>query len=126
MAEITSDITKSLLDQIKGFERERRAVDVGRVAEVGDGIARVEGLDSVRAQELVQFQTGVLGIAFNLEKDTVGVIIMGDYLDIAEGDEVRGTGRIVSIPVGEAMVGRVVDVLGNPIDGKGPIPTDKG
>ncbi len=125
MAEMTSDITKSLLDQIKGFERERKAVDVGYVMEVGDGIARVAGLDSVRAQELVQFENDVMGIAFNLEDDNVGIIIMGDYLNIKENDEVRGTGRIVSIPVGEAMVGRVVDVLGNPIDGKGAIKADR-
>ncbi len=125
MAEMTSDITKTLLDQIKGFERERKAVDVGYVDEVGDGIARVHGLDSVRAQELVQFENGVIGIAFNLEDDNVGIIILGDYLDIREGDEVRGTGRIVSIPVGDGVVGRVIDALGNPIDGKGPIKAER-
>jgi len=121
MAELTQDITKGLLEQIKGFERDLRAVDVGTVIEVGDGIARVEGLDNVRAQELVQFQNGVMGIAFNLEEDNVGVIIMGEYTDISEGFEVRGTGRIISVPVGDAMIGRVVDTLGRPIDGKGPI-----
>ena len=121
MAELTREITRGLLEQIKGFEREIRAVDVGYVVEVGDGIARVMGLEKVRAQELVQFANGVMGIAFNLEEDNVGVIIMGDYQDIKEGDEVRGTGRIVSVPVGDGLIGRVVDVLGNPIDGKGPI-----
>ena len=121
MADLTNDITQGLLDQIQGFERERKAVDVGFVQEVGDGIARVSGLQSVRAQELVQFENGVMGIAFNLEADSVGVIIMGDYIEIKEGDEVRGTGRIVSVPVGDGLVGRVVDVLGHPIDGKGPI-----
>ncbi len=121
MAELTTTITQGLLEQIRGFERELRAVDVGTVDEVGDGIARVAGLDSVRAQELVQFANGVMGIAFNLEEGNVGVIIMGDYIDIKEGDEVRGTGRIVSVPVGDGLIGRVVDVLGNPIDGKGPI-----
>ncbi|MGQ9848925.1 MAG: F0F1 ATP synthase subunit alpha [Aggregatilineaceae bacterium] len=121
MAELTREITRGLLEQIKGFEREIRAVDVGYVVEVGDGIARVVGLEKVRAQELVQFANGVMGIAFNLEEDNVGVIIMGDYQDIKEGDEVRGTGRIVSVPVGDGLIGRVVDVLGNPIDGKGPI-----
>ncbi len=125
MADLTNELTKGLLDQIKGFERELKAVDVGFVAEVGDGIARVEGLDNVRAQELVQFENGVMGIAFNLEADNVGVIIMGDYIDIKEGDEVRGTGRIVSVPVGDALVGRVVNVLGQPIDGKGPIAAAK-
>jgi F-type H+/Na+-transporting ATPase subunit alpha len=121
MAEMTSDVTRGLLDQIKGFERDLKAVDVGFVDEIGDGIARVEGLDKVRSQEMVQFENGVMGIAFNLEKDNVGVIIMGDYTDIKEGDEVRGTGRIVSVPVGDALIGRVVDALGRPVDGKGPI-----
>ncbi len=121
MAEPTNIITQGLLEQIRSFERELKAVDVGTVDEVGDGIARVTGLDKVRAQELVQFANGVMGIAFNLEEDNVGVIIMGDYIDIREGDEVRGTGRIVSVPVGDSLIGRVVDVLGNPIDGKGPI-----
>ena len=125
MAEVTSDLTKTLLEQIKGFERERRAVDVGYVDEVGDGIARVQGLENIRSQELVQFQNGVMGIAFNLAEDNVGVIIMGDYTGIREGDEVRGTGRIISVPVGDALVGRVVDALGNPIDGKGPIKAEK-
>jgi F-type H+-transporting ATPase subunit alpha len=121
MADLTNELTKGLLEQIQGFERELKAVDVGYVAEVGDGIARVEGLDNVRAQELVQFENGVMGVAFNLEEDNVGIIIMGDYTDIKEGNEVRGTGRIVSVPVGDALIGRVVDVLGRPIDGKGPI-----
>ena len=125
MADMTNEITRRLLEQIKGFERELKAVDVGSVAEVGDGIARVVGLDSVRSQELVQFENGVMGIAFNLEDDNVGVIIMGEYTDISEGDEVRGTGRIVSVPVGDALVGRVVNALGQPIDGRGPINTTK-
>jgi F-type H+-transporting ATPase subunit alpha len=125
MADLTNELTKGLLEQIKGFERALNAVDVGYVMEVGDGIARVEGLDSVRAQELVQFENGVMGVAFNLEDDNVGIIIMGDYTDIREGDEVRGTGRIVSVPVGDALIGRVVDVLGLPIDGKGPIDAAK-
>jgi len=125
MAEVTSDITRGLLDQITSFQRERRAVDVGTVIEVGDGIARVQGLDNVRAQELVEFQNGVLGMAFNLEIDNVGVIIMGEYTDINEGDEVRGTGRVASVPLGDALIGRVVDALGRPVDGKGPIKTDQ-
>ena len=121
MADLTSDITKGLLEQIQSFEHKRKAVDVGYVLEIGDGIARVGGLDRVRAQELVQFENGVMGIAFNLETDNVGVIIMGDYIDIKEGDEVRGTEQIVSVPVGEALIGRVVDALGRPVDGRGPI-----
>jgi len=125
MAEVTGDITRGLLEQIANFERERRAVDVGTVIEVGDGIARVSGLESVRAQELVEFENGVLGMAFNLETDNVGVIIMGEYTAINEGDEVRGTGRVASVPVGDGLIGRVVDALGRPVDGKGPIKADK-
>ncbi|HML21675.1 MAG TPA: F0F1 ATP synthase subunit alpha [Aggregatilinea sp.] len=121
MAELTSDLTKGLLEQIASFERELKAVEVGTVEEVGDGIARVVGLDHIRASELVQFENGVVGMVFNLEADNVGVIIMGDYTEIREGDEVRGTGRVISVPVGEGLVGRVVDALGRPIDGKGPI-----
>lgn len=115
------DITKGLLEQIEGFRREVKAVDVGYVDEVGDGIARVKGLEKVRASEMVQFSSGVMGIAFNLEADNVGVIIMGEYTDIREGDEVRGTEQIISVPVGEGLIGRVVNALGQPIDGRGPI-----
>jgi F-type H+-transporting ATPase subunit alpha len=118
-------ITKGLLEQIQGFETAAEAVEVGYVMEVGDGIARVSGLPNVRAQELVQFSTGAMGVAFNLEADNIGVIIAGDYLAINEGDEVRRTNRIASVPVSNSIVGRVVDVLGNPLDGKGPIPADK-
>jgi F-type H+-transporting ATPase subunit alpha len=122
MADLTHDITTGLLEQIKGFERELKAVDVGYVQEIGDGIARVQGLNRVHAQELVRFQkTGTLGIAFNLEVDNVGVIIMGEYTDIKEGDEVQATGEIASVPVGRGLIGRVVDALGNPIDNKGPL-----
>ncbi len=121
MVDFTSELTKGLLEQISSFQRELKAVEIGYVDEVGDGIARVTGLDHVRAQELVEFENGVLGIAFNLEEDNVGVIIMGDYTDIKEGDEVRGTGRIISVPVGDAIIGRVVDALGQPVDGRGPI-----
>jgi F-type H+-transporting ATPase subunit alpha len=95
--------------------------DVGTVFDAGDGIARVNGLKDVRSQELVQFANGVIGVAFNLEKDNVGVIIMGDYQEIEEGMKVRSTGRIASVPVGDNLVGRVVNALGEPIDGKGPI-----
>ena len=121
MAEPTNIITQGLLEQIRSFERELKAVDVGTVDEVVDGIARVTGLDKVRAQELVQFANGVMGIAFNLEEDNVGVIIMGDYIDIKEGDEVRATGRVMEVPVGDALIGRVVDPLGRPLDNWGVI-----
>ena len=90
------------------------------VVEAGDGIARVRGLADVRSQELVQFANGVKGIAFNLENDNVGVIILGEYSDIEEGMQVRSTGRIASVPVGDGLLGRVVNALGEPIDGKGP------
>lgn len=125
MASQVEDITSTLRRQIEVFEATLRAVDIGKVVEVGDGIARVTGLATVMASELVEFtKTGVLGSAFNLEKDQVGIIIMGDYTDIEEGDEVRCTGRIVSVPVGDALVGRVVNALGMPVDGKGSIEGD--
>ena len=95
--------------------------EVGTVLEVGDGIARVYGLSGVMAGEMVEFPGGVIGLAFNLEENSVGVIILGDYLKINEGDEVRSLGRLLSVPVGDAVIGRVVDPLGNPLDGKGPI-----
>jgi len=123
MTDLIKQITSDLQRQIQGFEPELNISDVGTVLEAGDGIARVQGLASVRAQELVQFGNGVMGTAFNLEKDSVGVIVMGDYSGITEGMSVRGTGRIASVPVGDAMIGRVVNALGEPIDGKGPIAT---
>jgi F-type H+-transporting ATPase subunit alpha len=125
MAEISKDIFDSLLEQVRGYERKYEAVEVGYVEEVGDGIARVGGLDNIRFSELVEFSSGAAGIAFNLEKDNVGIIILGEYSDINEGDEVRALGRIASVPVGEGLIGRVVDVLGNPLDGKGPIQFDE-
>lgn len=121
MAGITSDITQSLLAQIEEYVPELEAVEVGVVLEVGDGIARVSGLPNVHLNELVRFSTGVPGLAYNLEAQNVGVIIMGVYDDIREGDEVRATGRIASVPVGDALIGRVVDTLGNPVDGRGTI-----
>jgi F-type H+-transporting ATPase subunit alpha len=121
MAEISKDIYNSLLEQIKSFTPSIEAVEVGFVEEIGDGIARVSGLENVRMSELVRFSNGTPGIAFNLEKDNIGVIIMGDYDTINEGDEVRPLGRIASVPVGMGLLGRVVDALGNPLDGKGPI-----
>ncbi len=121
------DITAILKRQIEEFEAPLEAVDVGSVVEAGDGIARADGLAGVMAMELVEFppkpgrSESVMGLAFNLEADNVGIIIMGDYTGIEEGDLVRGTGRIVSVPVGDGLIGRVVNALGEPIEGKGPI-----
>ncbi len=122
--ELLKELTASLQAQIEAFEPIARAVDVGEVVEVGDGIARARGLTGVRAMELVEFENEALGLAFNLEDDNVGIIIMGEYTEIEEGGRVRGTGRIASTPVGSALVGRVVNALGQPIDGKGPVLTD--
>ena len=121
MTDLIKQITDDLQRQIEGFQPEISISDIGTVVEAGDGIARVHGLANVRAQELVQFSNGVIGTAFNLEEDSVGVIVMGDYSGITEGMIVRGTGRIASVPVGDALIGRVVNALGEPIDGKGPI-----
>ena len=123
MSDLIKQIAGDLQRQIEGFEPELNISDIGTVMEAGDGIARVHGLANVKAQELVQFANGVMGTAFNLEKDSVGVIIMGDYDEITEGMSVRGTGRIASVPVGDAMIGRVVNGLGEPIDGRGPVAT---
>ena len=123
-AEIES-LIKDLTEQINAFKPQVAAVDVGEVLEVGDGIARVNGLASVQLNELVEFANGTLGIAFNLEEDRVGVIILGEYSEIEEGQLVRRTQRIASVPVGDALLGRVVDPLGRPLDGKGPIVTSK-
>jgi F-type H+-transporting ATPase subunit alpha len=121
MTDLINQITVDLQKQIDAFEPTMEVSDIGTVFDAGDGIARVHGLTDVRSQELVQFANGVMGIAFNLEKDNVGVIIMGDYAKIKEGMKVRSTGRIASVPVGDGLVGRVVNALGEPIDGKGPI-----
>ena len=123
MTDLIQQITGDLQKQIESFEPKVGVSDIGTVLEAGDGIARVHGLANVKAQELVQFSNGVMGTAFNLEKDSVGVIIMGAYDEISEGMTVRATGRIASVPVGDAMIGRVVNALGEPIDGKGPIAT---
>jgi F-type H+/Na+-transporting ATPase subunit alpha len=123
MSDLITQITGDLQKKIEGFNPELSISDIGIVLEAGDGIARVKGLANVKAQELVQFSNGVMGTAFNLEKDSVGVIVMGAYDGIIEGMTVRGTNRIASVPVGDAMIGRVVNALGEPIDGKGPIAT---
>ena len=123
MTDLIQQITGDLQKQIDAFEPEIGISDVGTVSEAGDGIARVFGLANVKSQELVQFANGVIGIAFNLEKESVGVIIMGDYAGVTEGMSVRALGRIASVPVGDALIGRVVNALGEPIDAKGPIQT---
>jgi len=125
VSNLVGEITVALQEQMAAFEPKVEVVDVGTVLEVGDGIARVSGLAEVMANELVEFPSGVLGIAFNLEVNNVGVIILGEYTDIEEGDTVRGTGRIVSVPVGDELIGRVVNAVGQPIDGKGPIHADR-
>ena len=126
MAQIKADeITKLIREQIENYESSISVDETGTVITLGDGIARVYGLDKVMAGELLQFPHGVSGLAMNLEEDQVGVVLLGDYTEIKEGDEVRRTGRIMSVPVGDAMIGRVVNSLGEPIDDKGPISTDK-
>ncbi len=121
MAEMEQQLVLELQKRLDAYQPQVRVVEEGVVLEAGDGIARVAGLPSVRSQELVEFANGVQGIAFNLEKDNVGVIVMGDYAGIVEGMAVRSTGRIASVPVGEGLIGRVVNALGEPLDGRGPI-----
>ena len=116
-----AEISAILKDQIKNFGKEAEVSEVGQVLSVGDGIARVYGLDNVQAGEMVEFPGGIRGMALNLESDNVGVVIFGSDRDIKEGDTVKRTGAIVDVPVGPGLLGRVVDALGNPIDGKGPI-----
>jgi F-type H+-transporting ATPase subunit alpha len=124
MAQIRADeITRVLREEIENYERAINVAETGFVISIGDGIARVYGLETVMAGELVEFSKDVSGIALNLEEDQVGVVLLGDYTGIKEGDEVRRTGKIMSVPAGEALVGRVVNALGEPIDDKGPIDT---
>ena len=120
-----AEVSAILKDQIKNFGKEAQVSEVGQVLSVGDGIARVYGLDNVEAGELVEFPGGISGMALNLETDNVGVVIFGDDRGIKEGDTVKRTGSIVDVPIGKEMLGRVVDALGNPIDGKGPIKAKK-
>src|ERR1700748_3553727 len=124
MAQIRADeITELLRQQIENFEQRIQVDEVGTVVTLGDGIARVHGLDKVMAGELIQFPHGVAGLAMNLDEDQVGAVLLVDYTEIREGDEVKRTGKIMSVPVGEALIGRVVNALGQPIDDKGPIVT---
>ena len=117
------EISSVITEEIKQYRSEVDIAEVGQVLEVGDGIARIYGLGNAMAGERLEFSNGQFGQVFNLEQDSVGAVIMGDYLGIKEGDEVRRTGELLSIPCGDAMVGRVVDPLGRPLDGKGVIET---
>jgi F-type H+-transporting ATPase subunit alpha len=121
MAIQAAEISAILKDQIKNFGQEAEVAEVGRVLSVGDGIARVYGLDNIQAGEMVEFPGGIRGMALNLENDNVGCVIFGSDREISEGDVVKRTRSIVDVPAGDALLGRVVDSLGNPIDGKGEI-----
>ena len=126
MANIKADeITKILREQIENYQQTVAVEEVGSVISVGDGIARVHGLDRCMSGEMLEFPHDVFGIALNLEEDQVGTVLLGDYTQIREGDTVKRTNRIMSVPVGEGMIGRVVDPLGQPLDGKGPVQTDQ-
>ena len=111
------EISVLIKQQIENYQSEMKVSEVGTVIAIGDGIARAHGLDNVMAGELLEFSTGVLGMAQNLEANNVGIVILGPYTDIKEGDEVRRTGRIMEVPVGEELIGRVVNPLGQPVDG---------
>ncbi|MGM0843522.1 MAG: F0F1 ATP synthase subunit alpha [Bacillota bacterium] len=119
------EISALIKKQIENYQSEMKVSDVGTVIQIGDGIARAHGLDNVMAGELVEFSNGVMGMAQNLEENNVGIVILGPYSDIKEGDEVRRTGRIMEVPVGEELIGRVVNSLGQPVDGLGPINSTK-
>ncbi len=121
MAIRADEITRVLRSEIENYEQAVNVAETGSIISVGDGIARIYGLERVMAGELIEFPHNVRGIALNLEEDQVGAVLLGEYQELREGDEVRRTGRIMSVPVGQGMIGRVVDALGNPIDGKGPI-----
>ena len=126
MAQIKADeITKLIREQIENYESKVSVDEVGTIISLGDGIARVHGLDKVMAGELLEFGHGVSGLAMNLEEDQVGAVLLGDYTEVKEGGEVKRTGRIMSVPTGEGMIGRVVNALGQPVDGKGPITASK-
>ena len=119
------DISRILRDQIGSYAVDIDVAEVGTVVTIGDGMARLHGVERVMAGEMIEFPHGIYGIALNLEEDSVGAVLLGDYTEIKEGDTVKRTGRIISVPVGDEMLGRVVNALGQPVDGKGPIPTDR-
>ena len=115
------EISRIIRDQIGSYAVDVDVAEVGTIVSVGDGIARVHGVEKTMAGEMLEFPHGVFGIALNLEEESVGAVLLGDYKEIKEGDTVKRTNRIISVPVGEELVGRVVNALGQPIDGKGPI-----
>src|SRR5688572_20527712 len=119
------EISKIIRDQIGSYAVDVDVSEVGTIVSVGDGIARVHGVERTMAGEMLEFPHGVFGIALNLEEESVGAVLLGEYTQIKEGDTVKRTGRIISVPVGEEMVGRVVNALGQPIDGKGPVATTR-
>ena len=121
MSPNSQDIASIIKRQIEEFGGDFTMVDIGTVIEAGDGVVRIHGLSGVKVNELLQFPNDIIGLALNLEEDSVGAVILGDYLSIKEGDEVRSTGRIVEVPVGDNLLGRVVDPLGRPLDGRGDI-----
>src|SRR5262245_46031099 len=126
MATIKADeITKLIREQIENYEQTVAVEEVGYVISIGDGIARIHGLEKVMSGEMLSLPHGVSGIALNLEEDQVGAVLFGEYAEVKEGDTVKRTGTIMSVPVGEAMVGRVINPLGEPLDGRGPIATNK-
>src|SRR4051795_10103611 len=119
------EISKIIRDQIGSYAVDVDVAEVGTVVSVGDGIGRVHGVENTMAGEMLEFPHGIFGIALNLEEESVGAVLLGDYTEIKEGDIVKRTGRIISVPVGPELVGRVVNALGQPIDGKGPIGSNK-
>src|SRR3984893_17299702 len=123
MAMNVAEITSILKQEMTGFESKLNVSEVGTVIEVGDGIARIYGLRNAMAGELLEFENGTMGQVFNLEEDSIGAVIFGNYLEIKEGDTVKSTGRLLEVPVGDAVMGRVVNPLGEPIDGGPPIPS---
>ena len=125
MSPNSQDIASIIKRQIEEFGGDFSMVDIGTVVEAGDGVVTIHGLSSVKVNELLQFPNDIIGLALNLEEDSVGAVILGDYLSIKEGDEVRSTGRIVEVPVGDNLLGRVVDPLGRPMDGKGDVSTSE-
>src|SRR5688500_15611877 len=125
MALNVAEITNILKQEIAGFEQRVQVSEVGTVIEVGDGIARVYGLRNAMAGELLEFQNGTMGQVFNLEDESIGAVIFGNYLTIKEGDTVKSTGRLLEVPVGDAVIGRVVNPLGQPLDGLGPIASNE-
>src|ERR687893_254582 len=121
MAGNVAEMTNILKDEIRNFEQRVQVSEVGTVVEVGDGIARIYGLRNAMAGELLEFENGAMGQVFNLEEESIGAVIFGNYLEIKEGDTVKATGRLLEVPVGDAVIGRVVDPLGRPLDGGPPI-----